>query len=142
MDYIPPLQGDLAPDQLIVNYDTGIAVLIPQPENTPGTIDTGVQPGNSRVRDDHVVPLGSPGDVLLALSTSGSSENVVQAARTARERGIVVCAITGASGHRLADEAEHALLLPSTLTADVQVATLTCLHAIANLLEERVGRVP
>ena len=67
--------------------------------------------------------LGNPGDVLLAISTSGNSENVVFAAETAKERELRVVALTGNDGGKLAqilDEGDLEIRAPSTSTARIQ----------------------
>jgi D-sedoheptulose 7-phosphate isomerase len=82
--------------------------------------------------------LGRPGDVLIAISTSGNSANVVRAAKEAKDRGLVVIALTGASGGRLAPEADVAVRIPSTVTAHIQECHLTVEQLLALLVEREL----
>jgi D-sedoheptulose 7-phosphate isomerase len=82
-----------------------------------------------------VASLGRPGDVLIAISTSGNSANVVRAAEGARERGLGVIALTGETGGTLAPIADVAILVPSTVTAHIQEAHLTIEQLLALLVE-------
>ena len=79
---------------------------------------------------------GRPGDVLLAISTSGASANVLHAARLARVRGLTTIAFTGRGGGQLAALADIALTVPADRTADIQERHLALYHAICAMLEE------
>ena len=76
-----------------------------------------------------------PEDVLIALSTSGNSLNVVNAAIAAKATGMKVVSITGSSGGRLADYADTAIRLPAETPAPVQELTLPVYHALCAMLE-------
>ena len=74
--------------------------------------------------------LGNPGDVLLAISTSGQSANVLEAARAAKERGIHVLALTGKGGGALAPLADVEVRVPWSGYADrIQEMHIKCIHA-------------
>lgn len=77
---------------------------------------------------------GRSGDVLLAISTSGNSPNVLAAARVARELGMKVIALTGPSG-ALAPLADVAIAVPSTDTQHMQEAHLAIEHLLCGLVE-------
>lgn len=79
---------------------------------------------------------GRPGDVLLAISTSGTSANVLHAARVARVRGLTTIGFTGRSGGQLATLADIALTVPADRTADIQERHLALYHALCAMLEE------
>jgi D-sedoheptulose 7-phosphate isomerase len=79
--------------------------------------------------------LGQRGDVLLALSTSGRSPNIVAALRTARERGLVTIGLTGAKGQALGALCDHLLVAPSDDTPVVQQIHLTVAHGICDEIE-------
>ena len=81
-----------------------------------------------------VQALGRPGDVLLGISTSGSSQNVVRAATEARARGIRVITLTGPSG-ALAEIADVSVRVPATATAHIQECHLAVEHVICHLVE-------
>lgn len=81
-----------------------------------------------------VQALGRPGDVLLAISTSGSSPNILRAATEARVREMTVVALTGQSG-TLADLADAAVCVPSRSVQHVQEAHLAIEHLLCRLVE-------
>ena len=86
--------------------------------------------------------LGVKGDVLLALSTSGNSENVRQAVRDARARGLYTAAFLGGSGGRIAREADLAIIADSTDTPRVQEAHITAGHALCHLVDHLLFHEP
>ena len=81
--------------------------------------------------------LGRAGDVLVAISTSGSSANVVNAAHVARSRGLAVVALTGRDGADIAGVADVAIRVPADRTFEIQELHMPVYHAIALALEER-----
>lgn len=86
-----------------------------------------------------VEAFGRPGDVLLALSTSGNSTNVVGACDTARRLGITTIALTGgATGGQLAHHADVVVRVPSDDTAHIQEVHETIGHIIAGVAERAV----
>jgi D-sedoheptulose 7-phosphate isomerase len=82
--------------------------------------------------------LGKRGDVLVGLSTSGNSANVVNALAAGREAGLVTVGLTGRDGGQLAAVAEHCLRVPSDDTARVQEACLHLGHTICELVEQEM----
>ena len=78
---------------------------------------------------------GRAGDVLIAISTSGSSENLLNAAETARAIGMKVIALTGKSGGALARLADVALIVPRQETYQIQELHLPIYHALCLALE-------
>ena len=98
--------------------------------------------GNDRgfalVFSRQVEALGRPGDVAVALTTSGTSPNVVEALKTARAKGLVTVALTGEGGGAVAPLSDHLLDVPSRSTPRVQEAHLFILHLLAEELEDRV----
>lgn len=87
--------------------------------------------------DRQLAALARPGDVLVAISTSGMSANVCSAARNARDLGCSTIALTGAGGGQLAGIADFALRAPSDSTARIQEVHSLCLHVLAELLDTR-----
>jgi D-sedoheptulose 7-phosphate isomerase len=79
--------------------------------------------------------LGQRGDVLLALSTSGKSPNILAALRLARERGLITIAFTGTSGATLRSSCNHILIAPTDETAVVQQVYLAVAHGICDEIE-------
>ena len=78
---------------------------------------------------------GRPGDVLVALSTSGRSENVLEAARAARGNGILVLALTGGAPNPLTELADDALALPAPRTATVQEGHQVAIHLLCTAID-------
>jgi len=79
--------------------------------------------------------LAKAGDVLVALSTSGGSANVLEAVRAAREIDVRTVAFTGASGGELAGLAEVCVRIPSDSTARIQEAYMLLCHTACELVE-------
>ena len=82
--------------------------------------------------------LGQPGDVLVAISTSGNSPNIINAVSQARRQQMQVIVLTGQSGGRLIQEAEAgdvAIQVPSTDTQHIQEGHITVGHILCALVE-------
>ncbi len=82
---------------------------------------------------------GREGDLLIAISASGNSPNVVEAARVARDRGMVVAALTGFSGGRMKDLADVHVNVPNPCFGQVEDAHMILEHALVELLKEALG---
>ncbi len=83
--------------------------------------------------------LGREGDLLFAISGSGNSPNVVEAARVAREKGITVVALTGFQGGKLGAMADVHLNVPCTCFGQIEDAHLVVQHALIEVLKEVLG---
>jgi D-sedoheptulose 7-phosphate isomerase len=79
-----------------------------------------------------------PGDVLLAISTSGNSRNILRAIEVAREHKVTVIGLTGDSGGQMRTACDLCISVPSKSTARIQEMHITIGHAICELLEERL----
>jgi D-sedoheptulose 7-phosphate isomerase len=88
--------------------------------------------GFDRVFARQVAALGQTGDLLIGLTTSGDSPNIVEALRTAREMGLVTACLTGRNGGRVAREnlADHCLIVPSDNTARIQEVHILIGHLL------------
>ncbi len=85
--------------------------------------------------------LGQPGDVLLGISTSGDSHNVVHAIDAAHDRDMRVVALTGREGGQIADliqETDIEIRVPSWSTARIQEVHLMIIHSICDLIDRRL----
>ncbi|WP_409998114.1 MULTISPECIES: D-sedoheptulose 7-phosphate isomerase [unclassified Bradyrhizobium] len=79
--------------------------------------------------------LGTPGDVLLAISTSGRSPSILNALRKARERGLVTVGFTGAKGLAMGESCDEMLVAPSDDTPLIQQIHLATAHGICEVIE-------
>ena len=86
-----------------------------------------------------VQALGRPGDILVAISTSGRSKNVLAAVETASTLGIRTVGLTGQGTSQLGEIVDHHLPIPSTNTAFIQQAHIAVIHIICELVEERLS---
>ena len=83
--------------------------------------------------------LARPGDMALAVSTSGKSPNLVQALETARELGLLTIAFTGKDGGRLPDLAEYCFVVPSFSIHRIQETHVTLYHIVWDLVHVALG---
>ena len=81
--------------------------------------------------------LGDKGDVVIGISTSGNSPNVIEAIKMARKKEILTVALTGKGGE-LASEVEFLLDIPSENTPRIQEAHILLLHLLAQEIEDRI----
>jgi D-sedoheptulose 7-phosphate isomerase len=91
--------------------------------------------GYDEVFAREVAAHGREGDVLLALSTSGSSPNILRAIEAAREKRMTVIGLTGESGGKMRDLCEVCLHVPSSSTPRIQECHILIGHTICELLE-------
>lgn len=82
--------------------------------------------------------LGEAGDVLIAISTSGNSKNVLEAVKVAKIRGLTTIGFTGAKGGALKDMADYCFQAQAVDTPHIQEVHITALHALSEVVEELV----
>jgi len=80
-----------------------------------------------------------PGDVFLAITTSGNSPNILRAIEAARKSKVTVIGLTGESGGMMRSACDLCLCIPSKSTARIQEMHITIGHAICELVEERLA---
>ena len=95
--------------------------------------------GFEGIFDRQVQTLGKTGDVLIAISTSGNSENVVRAAAVAREKQITVIGMTGENPGKLGAVSDILLNVPSAKVMHIQEAHIALGHAITAEVEKLLG---
>jgi D-sedoheptulose 7-phosphate isomerase len=98
--------------------------------------------GFARIFERQVQALGQKGDVLLAISTSGRSENILAAIHAAKARGLIVIGFTGASGGDMRALCDHILLSPGKDTATIQQIHMVAAHAICDAVEQSLSSKP
>lgn len=79
--------------------------------------------------------LGKPGDVLIVLSTSGNSPNIIKAIKAAQDRGLKTVALLGKSGGALQSHADHELIVPGATSDRIQELHMLILHALVEVIE-------
>ena len=85
-----------------------------------------------------VEALGQKGDVLIAISTSGASENVIRAAATAKKLGMHVVGFLGKKGGKLKNLSDVPVIIPSDDTQRIQEGHITIAHIICGILEDEM----
>ena len=98
--------------------------------------------GFEHVFERQVRGLGKPGDVFVAISTSGRSRNVVAALRAARALNVTTIGFTGQDPRDMAGLCDHWLGAPSDETAIIQQIHIVAGHAICGLVEQAIARNP
>jgi len=83
-----------------------------------------------------VKAMGKPGDVLIALSTSGNSVNIINAIEQAKQIGMISVGLTGTTGGKMRDICDHLINVPSTDTPRIQESHILIGHIICQLVEQ------
>jgi D-sedoheptulose 7-phosphate isomerase len=91
--------------------------------------------GFEQVFARQIQALGQPGDVAVAISTSGNSANVLEGVKEARKRNLKVVGLTGKDGGALAQQADVTIRIPSTSTARIQECHIAIGHLFCELVE-------
>ena len=81
--------------------------------------------------------IGEPGDVLVGLSTSGNSANIIKAFETAKRNEMITIGFTGESGGKMKSLCDHLINIPTTDTPRIQESHIMVGHIICQLVEER-----
>ena len=92
----------------------------------------------SRIFARQVEALAKEGDVVIGISTSGSSSNVIEAVKTAKEKGATTVGFTGNKGGKLAELVDFVISVPSDETPRVQESHITIFHIICCLVEREL----
>ena len=82
--------------------------------------------------------IGEKGDVLIALSTSGNSENVVNAVKMANSLEMLSVGMSGAAGGKIKELCQHNIIIPSSNTARIQEAHIIVGHIFCQIIEEKL----
>ncbi len=87
----------------------------------------------------YVEAVGKSGDVLLAISTSGNSKNILKAIESAKAKGIKVIGLTGKDGGQMASQCDVEILTPQSEYADrAQEIHIKCIHALIDFIETKL----
>lgn len=93
-----------------------------------------------RIFARQVDALAREGDLLIAISTSGNSPNVISAVMKARQMGCKILGMTGAKGKKLAALCDKCVLVPSERTARIQEAHITIAHIWCEMIDDKISR--
>ena len=92
--------------------------------------------GYKHIFSRQIEALGVEGDVLVGISTSGNSENVIHAFEVAKHRGITTIGFLGKGGGKSSELVNQSIIVPSTSTARIQEMHILIGHIICDLIEE------
>jgi|SRR5579871_2986960 D-sedoheptulose 7-phosphate isomerase len=120
------------------NYDRAPLAAVALTTDSSVLTAIGNDYGYERVFERQVLGLGQPGDVLIAISTSGRSRNVLAAIAAARRRGLFVVGFTGQHGGEMAAACDLCLCAPAADTPLVQQLHITAGHILCGLVETRL----
>ena len=79
------------------------------------------------------------GDVFIGISTSGNSENVLRAAKVAKEKGCKTAALLGKDGGKIKELVDYPIVIPCNVTARVQESHIMLIHIMCEIVEEKLG---
>jgi len=91
--------------------------------------------GFDHIFEKQVQALGRAGDILIAISTSGTSPNILRGLQAAKARGILTLALTGHDGGRMVQWSDYALIVPSTETPLIQETHIVIGHLLCEMVE-------
>lgn len=94
--------------------------------------------GYEKLYERMVQSLGHDGDVLIAITTSGNSENIILAMKQARKMGIKVFGFLGAGGGKALELCDEAFVVPSDNTGRIQESHITAGHALMEFIEDKL----
>ncbi len=92
----------------------------------------------SKVFSRQVEAYGKAGDVLLGISTSGESENVLEAFKVADERNLITVALIGKNGGKLKELADISIVVPAHITSHIQEVHINIIHTICEIVERQI----
>jgi D-sedoheptulose 7-phosphate isomerase len=121
-----------------LNYDRAPAAALALTTDTSVLTAIGNDYGYDRLFERQILGLGCPGDVFMAISTSGRSPNILRAIDAAREKRIVTVGLTGRTGGEMPLRCDLCLRAPSDSTPLIQQIHITAGHIICGLVEERL----
>jgi D-sedoheptulose 7-phosphate isomerase len=119
-----------------LNYDRPPIAAIALTTDTSILTSVGNDSSFDELFERQLRALGRPGDVALAISTSGNSPNVLRAVAAARELGVKTIALAGRDGGKLADAVDVALVVDAPSTQRIQETHITIGHILCELVED------
>lgn len=86
----------------------------------------------------NVEGIGSKGDILIGISTSGNSENIIRAIKKAKEKGIITVGLLGRTGGKMKSECDYSVCIPSDNVQRIQEAHITVGHILCEITEREI----
>ncbi len=114
---------------IALNTDTSLMTAIPNDYNF------------IKIFSRQIEALGKPGDLLIPISTSGNSENILEVIQSAQKLNINCYGFLGNNGGKAANILEEKIIIPSVKTARIQEAHITIGHIIINLIERELNLI-
>ena len=96
----------------------------------------------SEIFSKQLKSLSDEGDVVIGISTSGSSANVLKAMEVAKKKKLITIALTGLKGEKFASKAQYAFIVPSDKTPRIQETHITLGHVLCRMVEEILFEAP
>ncbi len=94
--------------------------------------------GYDRVFSRQLEGMGQEGDLFIGISTSGNSQNIINAFESAKAKGITTVALTGRDGGKMAQMADYALIVPSNATPRIQESHILIGHILCDIIEKEL----
>jgi D-sedoheptulose 7-phosphate isomerase len=94
--------------------------------------------GYDKVFSRQVEGMGQEGDLFIGISTSGNSQNIINAFESAKAKGITTVALTGRDGGKMAQMADYALIVPSNATPRIQESHILIGHILCDIIEKEL----
>ncbi len=120
------------------NYNRGGVPAIALAQDVSTITACGNDFGFDHLFERSLESLGNSGDVLIAITTSGNSLNVIKAMQLAREMNIIVFGFLGAGGGKALEFCDEAFLVPSSDTGRIQESHITAGHALMEYIEDQL----
>jgi D-sedoheptulose 7-phosphate isomerase len=94
--------------------------------------------GYDKVFSRQLEGMGQEGDLFIGISTSGNSQNIINAFESAKERGITTVALVGRDGGKMAQMADYAIIIPSNATPRIQESHILIGHILCDIIEKEL----
>ncbi len=95
--------------------------------------------GFDHIFSRQIEAIGKGGDVAIAISTSGNSQNIINAIQTAKIRNITTIGLSGRDGGKMTDLCDHMIIIPSDVTARIQEMHILIGHMLCGGMEKKLG---
>lgn len=94
--------------------------------------------GYDKVFSRQLEGMAQEGDLFIGISTSGNSQNVINAFESAKERGVTTVALVGRDGGKMAEMADYAIIIPSNATPRIQESHILIGHILCDIIEKEL----